>query len=258
MPEAHAGHRRATATTGRRSRRRSRARGLGDRVDLHGHVDEEEKARLLARAWVALTASSAEGWCLTVMEAGACGTPSAALRVGGLRGVDRRRRDRPAGRRRPRSSSAACASSSRDPALRARSGDGGARAGARLHLGRHGARDARRCMDAADGGRAAAAARRAARARRRARPPGWPRPRWPTTRSSCVFTVVFARLLGATGYGSLAALVSTFLILLVAGPVAAGRGRARGGARTASATRSVLRATLRAWTQRLLVGARRA
>ncbi len=31
-----------------------------------------------------LTASSAEGWCLTVMEAATCGTPSAALRVGGL------------------------------------------------------------------------------------------------------------------------------------------------------------------------------
>ena len=44
-------------------------RGLGGRVTFHGHVDEEEKARLLARAWVALTASSAEGWCLTVFEA---------------------------------------------------------------------------------------------------------------------------------------------------------------------------------------------
>ena len=32
-----------------------------------------------------------------------------------------------------------------------------------------------------------------------------------------VFTVLFARLLGATDYGSLAALVSTFLILLVPG-----------------------------------------
>src|SRR5262249_7966833 len=28
--------------------------------------------------------SSAEGWCLTVMEAATCGTPSAALRIGGL------------------------------------------------------------------------------------------------------------------------------------------------------------------------------
>ena len=59
-------------------------RGLGARVTLHGHVSEERKAELYDRAWVNLTASSAEGWCLTVMEAAARGTPSAALRVGGL------------------------------------------------------------------------------------------------------------------------------------------------------------------------------
>ena len=57
-------------------------------------------------------------------------------------------------------------------------------------------------------------------ARRPGRRPGWPRRRWPTTRIQLVFTVVFTRLLGANGYGSLAALVSAFLILLVAGPVA--------------------------------------
>ena len=60
------------------------ARGLAGRVTLHGFVDEATKRELLASAWVSLTASSAEGWCLTVMEAGACRTPSAALRVGGL------------------------------------------------------------------------------------------------------------------------------------------------------------------------------
>lgn len=59
-------------------------RGLGERVRMHGHVSEAEKVRLYGEAWVSLTASSAEGWCLTVMEAAACGTPSAALRVGGL------------------------------------------------------------------------------------------------------------------------------------------------------------------------------
>ena len=46
-------------------------RGLSDRVHMHGHVDEETKLRLLQSAWVNLTASSAEGWCLTVMEAAA-------------------------------------------------------------------------------------------------------------------------------------------------------------------------------------------
>jgi glycosyltransferase involved in cell wall biosynthesis len=59
-------------------------RGLGDRVTLHGFVDERRKAELYDRAWVTLTASSAEGWCLTVMEAAMRGTPSVALRVGGL------------------------------------------------------------------------------------------------------------------------------------------------------------------------------
>jgi glycosyltransferase involved in cell wall biosynthesis len=59
-------------------------RGLGDRVELHGHVDEERKTELYGRAWVSLTASSSEGWSLTVMEAALCGTPSAALAVGGL------------------------------------------------------------------------------------------------------------------------------------------------------------------------------
>jgi glycosyltransferase involved in cell wall biosynthesis len=60
------------------------ARGLGDRVTLHGHVDEPTKAVLLRRAWVNLSASTAEGWCLSIMEAAASGTPTAALAVGGI------------------------------------------------------------------------------------------------------------------------------------------------------------------------------
>ena len=59
-------------------------RGLGDRVTMHGYVSEERKAELYARAWVSLTASSSEGWSLTVMEAALCGTPSAAMAIGGL------------------------------------------------------------------------------------------------------------------------------------------------------------------------------
>ncbi|HEX6715055.1 MAG TPA: glycosyltransferase family 4 protein, partial [Thermoleophilaceae bacterium] len=59
-------------------------RGLSGRVRLHGHVSEAKKKELLQRAWVNLTASSAEGWCLTVMEAAVCKTPSVAMRVGGL------------------------------------------------------------------------------------------------------------------------------------------------------------------------------
>ncbi|MEA2473369.1 MAG: hypothetical protein QOE06_1284, partial [Thermoleophilaceae bacterium] len=60
------------------------ARGLGDRVRMHGHVSEERKRELYQRAWVNVTASSAEGWALSVMEAAACATPTAALAVGGL------------------------------------------------------------------------------------------------------------------------------------------------------------------------------
>ncbi|MEA2275008.1 MAG: hypothetical protein QOI98_3716 [Solirubrobacteraceae bacterium] len=59
-------------------------RGLRSQVRLHGHVSEERKRELYQRAWLNVTASSAEGWCLSVMEAAACGTPSAALAVGGL------------------------------------------------------------------------------------------------------------------------------------------------------------------------------
>src|SRR3954449_2466533 len=59
-------------------------RGLSDRVRLHGHVTEERKRELYQEAWVNATASSAEGWALSVMEAAACGTPTVALAVGGV------------------------------------------------------------------------------------------------------------------------------------------------------------------------------
>jgi glycosyltransferase involved in cell wall biosynthesis len=59
-------------------------RGLSERVRLHGHVTEERKRELYQQAWVNATASSAEGWALSVMEAAACGTPTAALAVGGV------------------------------------------------------------------------------------------------------------------------------------------------------------------------------
>jgi glycosyltransferase involved in cell wall biosynthesis/O-antigen/teichoic acid export membrane protein len=60
------------------------ARGLGDRVRLHGHVDDTTRLRMLQRAWVHITASSAEGWSLAVIEAAACGTPTVAAAAGGL------------------------------------------------------------------------------------------------------------------------------------------------------------------------------
>jgi len=60
-------------------------RGLGSRVSVHGWVDEHAKADLYRQAWLHVTASASEGWSLTVMEAALCGTPSVAMRVGGLR-----------------------------------------------------------------------------------------------------------------------------------------------------------------------------
>jgi glycosyltransferase involved in cell wall biosynthesis len=61
------------------------ARGLGDRVRLHGHVDEPTKVALLQRAWVHVTASPREGWGLNVMEAAACGTATVGVAAGGLK-----------------------------------------------------------------------------------------------------------------------------------------------------------------------------
>jgi glycosyltransferase involved in cell wall biosynthesis len=60
-------------------------RELRERVNMYGHVDDETRALMYGRAWILLTASSSEGWGLTVIEAALCGTPSAALAVGGLR-----------------------------------------------------------------------------------------------------------------------------------------------------------------------------
>ena len=67
-----------------------------------------------------------------------------------------------------------------------------------------------------------------------------------------VFTVVFTRLLGQTDYGSLAALVSAFLILLVAGQ-AVQVAAAREVALDRLGHPEVLRATFAAWTRKLLV-----
>jgi len=60
-------------------------RGLGARVELLGFVDEDTKVRLLREAHVVATASQKEGWGLTVLEGAACGTPSVAFDVPGLR-----------------------------------------------------------------------------------------------------------------------------------------------------------------------------
>ncbi len=61
------------------------ARGLSGLVVVHGHLPDEEKATLVARSRLHLSASSGEGWGLSVMEAAALGVPTVAYDVDGLR-----------------------------------------------------------------------------------------------------------------------------------------------------------------------------
>lgn len=66
--------------------------GVAGSVDFLGFVSEEEKRTLLRRSWIHVLTSSKEGWGITVMEAGACGTPTVASDVPGLRDSVRHRR----------------------------------------------------------------------------------------------------------------------------------------------------------------------
>lgn len=59
--------------------------GVADRVIFLGFVDERTKIDLLRTSWVHGLASAKEGWGITVVEAGACGTPSVASDSPGLR-----------------------------------------------------------------------------------------------------------------------------------------------------------------------------
>jgi glycosyltransferase involved in cell wall biosynthesis len=58
---------------------------LADRVAFLGFVTEEEKRRLLRKAWVHLFTSPKEGWGISNLEAAACGTPTVASDSPGLR-----------------------------------------------------------------------------------------------------------------------------------------------------------------------------
>jgi glycosyltransferase involved in cell wall biosynthesis/O-antigen/teichoic acid export membrane protein len=222
--------------------------GLDGRVVFHGHVDESEKARLLGEAWLALTASSAEGWCLTVLEAAACATPTAALRVGGL------------GEAIVDGQTGVLVDT---PAQLVEQVSGLVEAPARLEA--MGAAALARARGFTWDNTASGTLEVMTRAMEAERP----RLRDALRRSESgkaaglaaatllnngiqlIFTVVFTRLLGATGYGTLAALISAFLILLVAGQsvqVAA----AREAALDRLGHPELVRATLRAWTHRLL------
>lgn len=64
---------------------RARRLGLGSAAVFHGFVTEAEKMRLFREAWANVFPSPKEGWGITVVEAGACGTPSLASDSPGLR-----------------------------------------------------------------------------------------------------------------------------------------------------------------------------
>lgn len=59
--------------------------GVASAVRFLGFVSDADKAALFRRAWANLFPSPKEGWGITVVEAGACGTPSIASDSPGLR-----------------------------------------------------------------------------------------------------------------------------------------------------------------------------
>src|SRR2546426_3404677 len=62
-----------------------RALGQVDAVRFLGFVPDEEKRRLLRRAWAGVLPSLKEGWGISNVEAAACGTPALASDSPGLR-----------------------------------------------------------------------------------------------------------------------------------------------------------------------------
>ena len=224
-------------------------RGLTGRVVLHGHVSEAFKAELLSRSWVNLTASSAEGWCLTVMEAAMYRTPSAALAVGGLpESIEDGRTGLLA------QDGAGLVEQVRalvgDRALRERLGD----TAYDRASGFTWERTARENLAVLEHEAAAerAGLRVSMRGSETLKAAGLAAATLASNAIALMFTVLFARLLGADGYGSLAALISTFLILAVPGSalqVVVAREVATGTLGTGSR----LASTIAAWRRALLV-----
>jgi glycosyltransferase involved in cell wall biosynthesis len=68
-----------------RLERLARTLGIGDAVQFLGFVGEEDKRRLLRRAWAVVFPSPKEGWGISNVEAAACGTPALASDSPGLR-----------------------------------------------------------------------------------------------------------------------------------------------------------------------------
>lgn len=56
-------------------------------VTIRGRVDDDELVAAYQRAWIVVSASYAEGWGMSLTEAGACGTPCVATDIAGHRGA---------------------------------------------------------------------------------------------------------------------------------------------------------------------------
>jgi glycosyltransferase involved in cell wall biosynthesis/O-antigen/teichoic acid export membrane protein len=223
-------------------------RGLGDRVTLHGHVSEERKRELLASAWLNLTASSAEGWCLAVIEAAASGTPSAALAVGGLTEsiVDG---ETGVLARNPAGLADAVRELLADGERRERLGA----AALRRAQGFTWERSATGVLDVLERVEAPEPLRATVR-RRMSGPAGVAAATLAAGAGSLMLTMVLARALGAGGFGALAALTSLLLILAVPGAavqLAMAREVAAGGLGESAG----VAATLRRWRRLALAGA---
>ena len=59
--------------------------GILEKIKFLGKVTEEEKIELFQKAWILMNPSFMEGWGITTIEANACGTPTIASNVPGLR-----------------------------------------------------------------------------------------------------------------------------------------------------------------------------
>jgi glycosyltransferase involved in cell wall biosynthesis len=59
--------------------------GADDWIDLPGWMSDDEIVDLYRRGWVLASASSREGWDMTVTEAAACGTPAVVTDIAGHR-----------------------------------------------------------------------------------------------------------------------------------------------------------------------------
>jgi len=59
------------------------ALGAESWVEFAGRLDDDGLVDLYRRAWVVASASSHEGWGMTLTEAAACGTPAVATRISG-------------------------------------------------------------------------------------------------------------------------------------------------------------------------------